>query len=348
MGKDNLVRTFLGIITFSVLVFSLERLSELLIPIIVAAIFSIMFKPLITILTKKKIPTGISLLLVIAILAVSFYLLGAMLYSSSKPLITGLPEYKDKLSQIIESVINVLTNTVQTLGIQFENIDPKTLLGATTYTASALSESLATFLHFIGFAALVLLYMLFMISGTGNLGAKIKMAYPQEKATIITDSLRNMGHQIRRYIVLKIIMNAITGLLTGLILWLLGVDFPVFWGLLGFLVCFIPNIGAVIAIGAPFVLSLLQFDNFTIPILVIALLGLVYMVMGSLVEPKFMASSLNLSVLLILVALIFWGLVWGPWGMLLAIPLTTIIKIIFANVESLKPISILMGSKTEY
>jgi predicted PurR-regulated permease PerM len=347
MGKDNLVRTFLGIITFSVLVFALEHLSELLIPLTVAGIFSIMFKPLITILTKKKIPKGISLLLVIAILAVSIYLFGAMLYSSSKPLITSLPEYMDKLSQVIESALNVLTNTVQTLGIQIENIDPQTLLGATTYTASALSESLATFLHFIGFAALVLLYMLFMISGAGNFGAKIKMAYPQEKSRIIIESLHNMGSQIRRYIVIKIIMNAITGLLTGLILWLIGVDFPVFWGLLGFLVCFIPNIGAVIAIGAPFILSLLQFDSFTVPLLVVVLLGSLYTVMGSLVEPKFMASSLNLSVLLILVALIFWGLVWGPWGMLLAIPLTTIIKIIFANVESLKPISILMGSKLE-
>jgi len=278
---------------------------------------------------------------------VTFYLFGAMLYSSSKPLITGLPEYKDKLSQVIESVMNVLANTGRTLGIQIENIDLQTLLGATTYTATALSETLTTFLHFIGFAALVLLYMLFMISGTEKFGAKLKMAYPQKKSEIIIDSLRNIGSQIRRYIVIKIVMNAITGLLTGLILWLLGVDFPVFWGLLGFLVCFIPYIGAVIAIFAPFILSLLQFDSFTIPTLVIVLLGSLYAIMGSLVEPKFMASNLNISVLLILVALIFWGLVWGTWGMLLAIPLTTIIKIIFANVESLKPISILMGSKIE-
>lgn len=348
MGKDHLVRSFLGIITFSVLVFALEHLSELLIPLTVAAIFSIMFKPFMVKLKKKKIPTAFSLILVMAILAFSFGLFGAILYSSAKPLIAGLPTYKENLSQIINSVINGLTTTAQTLGIQIESIDPQTLLGATTYTAAALSESLATFLHFIGFAALVLLYMLFMISASGNMGAKIKIAYPQGKAAIITESLRNMGSQIRRYIVIKIIMNAITGLLTGIVLWLLGVDFPVFWGLLGFLVCFIPTIGAVIAIGAPFILSLLQFESFTIPILIIALLGLVYMVMGSLVEPKFMASSLNLSVLLILVALIFWGLVWGPWGMLLAIPLTTIIKIIFANVESLRPISILMGSKTEY
>ncbi|MFB3057277.1 MAG: AI-2E family transporter, partial [Ignavibacteriaceae bacterium] len=68
---------------------------------------------------------------------------------------------------------------------------------------------------------------------------------------------------------------------------------------------------------------------------------------GNVVQPKMMASSLNLSVLLILVALVFWGLVWGPWGMVLAIPLTTTIKIIFANIEVLKPISVLMGAKAD-
>jgi AI-2 transport protein TqsA len=347
MGKDHLARSFLGIITFSVLVFALDHLSELLIPLTVAAVFTIMFKPLVAKLKEKKIPTALSLILVIAILAFSFYLFGVILYSSAKPLISGIPAYKDKFTLIIENALSGLTIITQRLGIQLESIDPQTLLGATTYTASALSESLATFLHFIGYAALILLYMLFMISGTDDLDAKINMAFPLERAAKITESIRNMGSQIRRYIVIKIIMNAITGLLTFLTLLLLGVDFPVFWGLLGFFVCFIPNIGAVIAIGAPLILSLLQFDSFTIPIMVIVLLGIIYMAMGSLIEPKFMASSLNLSVLLILVALIFWGLVWGPWGMLLAVPLTTIIKIIFTNVKSLHPISILMGSKTE-
>jgi predicted PurR-regulated permease PerM len=189
--------------------------------------------------------------------------------------------------------------------------------------------------------------MLFMISGTGNLAAKVKIAFPLEKADKIIDSLQNIGRQIRRYIVVKILMNGVTGILTFIILWLLGVDFPVFWSIVAFLVCFIPNIGAVIAIGSPFIFSLLQFDSFTIPILLIIILSLVYTVLGSIVEPKFMASTLNLSVLLILIALIFWSLVWGPWGMVLAIPLTTIIKIIFANVKPLKPLSILMGSKTE-
>lgn len=348
MGKDYLVRTFLGIITFSILVFAMEHLKDLLIPLALASILTITFSPLIKILTKKKIPLGISLLVVLTILAVTFYLFGAMLYSTSKPLITNLPEYKDKLAQIIKSVVIVFSGTAESLGIEVENIDLENLLGATTYTATALSETLATFLHFMGFAALVLVYTLFMIAGTGNLGAKIKMAYPQEKSGRIIESLQNIDSQIRRYIVIQVIMNAISGLMTGLILWFLGVDFPLFWGLLGFLVCFIPKIGSVITIFAPFVLALLQFDSFTIPALVIVFLGSLYGIMGRLVKPKLMASSLNLSALLILVALIFWGLVWGPWGMVLAIPLTTIIKIIFANVEPLKPISIMMGSKIEY
>ena len=347
MGKDYLVRSFLGIITFSVVVFALEYLSEMLIPLVVSVIFAIMFRPLVVILSRKKIPTAISLLIVIIILAFSFYIFGVILYSSSKPLISGLPAYKEKLSQIIVSALDGLMRIGQTLSINIENIDIQTLAGATSYTADALSETFTTFLNFLGHTGLVLLFMLFMLSGIGSLEAKVKMAYPLEKADRINDALQNIGRQIRKYIAVKVLMNGVTGLLTFIALWLLGVDFPVFWGIVAFFVCFIPNIGAVVAIGLPFIFSLLQFDNFTIPILLIIILGLVYIVMGSLVEPKFMASTLNLNVLLILVALIFWGLVWGPWGMILAVPLTTIIKIIFSNVEPLKPISILMGSKTE-
>jgi predicted PurR-regulated permease PerM len=347
MEKDNLSRSFLGIIAFSVLVFALAYLSELLIPFTLAAIFSIIFKPFVNVLDKKKVPNVISLLAVIIILGFSFYLFGLILYSSAKPLISTLPSYKDKLTEVMESALAGISSLTETLDIHIEQIDIQTLAGATTNTAEILSDILKSFLGFLGNAGLVLLFMLFMLSGKGNLPAKINVAFNAEKASKINTSLQNMASQIRRYIGVKLIMNAITGLLTFLVLWLLGVDFPVFWGVLSFFVCFIPNIGAVIAILAPFILSLLQFDNFLIPVLVFVLLGLVYAIMGSIVEPKFMASSLNLNVLLILVALIFWGLVWGPMGMVLAIPLTTIIKIIFSNVHALKPISILMGEKIE-
>ena len=347
MEKDNLVRSFLGIITFMVLVYAMEHLSAILIPLVVAIIFSIVFNPVVKTLNNKKIPTAISLLLVIFILACSFYLFGTLLYVSSKPLISSLPAYMDKLTLVMTNVLDRLLTVAETLGISVETIDAQALIGATSYTVEKLSGNLIEFLNILGYIGLVLLFLLFMLSGIGSLQAKVIMAFNLEKANQINNALQSIEVQIRKYIAVKILLSGVTGLLTFFLLWILGVDFPLFWGLIAFFVSFIPNIGAVIAIGLPFIFSLLQFDGFMIPILVVLLLGLVYMIMGSLVEPKFMASTLNLSVLLILIALIFWGLLWGLWGMILAIPLTTIIKIIFSNIPSLKPISILMGSKTE-
>jgi predicted PurR-regulated permease PerM len=243
--------------------------------------------------------------------------------------------------------VGTLTAFSKSLGINVESIDPGTLFGATTVTAEVLSSTLATFIDFIGNAVLVLLFMLFMIAGTGDLKAKVIKAYKSDESEKINNAMKNIGIQVRRYLIVKVVLNAITGLLTFLVLWILGVDFPLFWGIMAFLFSFIPTVGSVFSIGLPFILSLLQFDSFMIPLLLLILLSLIFMIIGNVVQPKMMASSLNLSVLLILVALVFWGLVWGPWGMVLAIPLTTTIKIIFANIEVLKPFSVLMGAKTD-
>jgi predicted PurR-regulated permease PerM len=127
----------------------------------------------------------------------------------------------------------------------------------------------------------------------------------------------------------------------------LDVDFPLIWGLLAFVLNYIPNIGSVIAVLFPFFLSLLQFDSLTVPLLVLLLLGGIQMLMGNVVEPRIMAYSLNLSPLLILVSLIFWGWLWGLLGMMLAVPLTATVKIITENIEPLRPLSMLMTGVVE-
>ena len=347
MNVNKFVVSALGIIALTVIVVVVHELRELLLPFSVAVLLAIMFQPLVLYMKGRNVPIVISIITVLVIMSISILLFGAILYSSSAPLIVKLPTYQDKLDDIIKSAVDTLTVFSKTLGIRVESIDPGTLFGATTVTADVLSSTLATFIDFIGKAFLVLLFMLFIIAGTGDLRAKVIKAYNSDESEKINNALKNIGIQIRRYLIIKVILNVITGFLTFLVLWILGVDFPLFWGIMAFLLSFIPTVGSILSVGFPFILSLLQFDSFTIPILLIILLSLIYMVMGNVVQPKMMASSLDLSVLLILVALVFWGLVWGPLGMVLAIPLTTTIKIIFANVEVLKPLSILMGAKTD-
>jgi predicted PurR-regulated permease PerM len=129
------------------------------------------------------------------------------------------------------------------------------------------------------------------------------------------------------------------------ILLIFGVDFALLWGFLAFLLNFIPNIGSIVAVILPILIALLQFDSASTALILLVLLMTTQMIMGNVIEPKMMSFSLDLSPLLVLVALIFWGWIWGIWGMILAVPIMSILKIVFENVEALKPIGIVMSGK---
>ncbi|MCY4159236.1 MAG: AI-2E family transporter, partial [Bacteroidetes bacterium] len=168
--------------------------------------------------------------------------------------------------------------------------------------------------------------------------------YPNNIAARITSVTDNISQQVRQYLVAKTLVSLGTGLLIFFVLWILRVDYPVFWGFLAFLLNYIPNIGSFIAVLLPFGFALLQFDTLTIPIIAALLMWLIQMIMGNVVDPRLMAFSLNLSPLLVIVSLIFWGWLWGVAGMILAVPLTATLKIFFENIDSLRPIAVLMGS----
>ena len=156
--------------------------------------------------------------------------------------------------------------------------------------------------------------MLFILAESGQFSVRVRKAFPSSQASQIAAVLGNIDDQVRQYLMTKTLISGGTGVLTSLILWILGVDFALLWGFMAFLLNFIPNIGSVIATLLPFSLSLLQFESLTVPVLVLILLGTVQITMGNVVEPKVMAFSLNLSALVILVSLIFWGWLWASGG----------------------------------
>jgi len=347
MKHENLFLTALGTITFFVICVVLLEFRELLLPFAVAVLFAILFHPVIIALKQRRVPVVFSLLAVLGLLGGAMLFLGNLLYASALPIIQDLPNYQSKLDRIVSNAAMFLRDIVRTLGLKAEDIDTRTLLGVTTVTAEALTSALATFVDFVGKAGLVLLFMLFMLAGTGDLKAKVRKAYPSDLAKQINAALQNTGVKVRRYLVIRVLLSGLTGLLTLIVLWVLGVGFPLFWGFLAFLFSFIPTVGSLVAVGLPFVFAFLQFDEMTRPLLVLVLLGTAHMIMGNVVQPKLMATSLNLSPLLILVALVFWGLLWGVWGMILAIPLTTTIKIVFENIEPLRPLSVIMSAGSD-
>ncbi|GJQ60780.1 MAG: hypothetical protein SCALA701_35810 [Candidatus Scalindua sp.] len=284
----------------------------------------------------------ISLVVVFLLLIVFTSLLALFLYSSTGTFFETLPKYEEKFDEITVNSIHWINTLTQRIGIRLEDIKISDVLKLPLVKATV-SSGFGNFFSFVGNTFLVLLFMLFMLAGSGKLSGKVEKAFSPDHALRIITVLQNIDSQARQYLLTKTLISAGTGILTALMLWIIGVDFPLIWGFLTFLLNFIPNVGSIVASILPFILSLLQFDTVVAPILVILLLGTIQVLMGSILEPKIMGFKLNLSPLVVLVSLIFWGWLWGFWGMILAIPMTATFKIIFENIEPLYPVSVMMG-----
>jgi AI-2 transport protein TqsA len=155
--------------------------------------------------------------------------------------------------------------------------------------------------------------------------------------------LSKIEKSITSYIGLKTLISFITGLASYVALLFIGIDAPLFWTFLIFLLNYIPTIGSLIGTLFPAMFCILQFGGFTECFLVLGFVGVVQVIVGNLLEPKLMGNSLNISPLIAILALSFWGAIWGITGMLLSVPITVIMVIIFANFKSTKPVAIMLS-----
>jgi AI-2 transport protein TqsA len=155
-----------------------------------------------------------------------------------------------------------------------------------------------------------------------------------KKEEKLTYTFKEINEQIKKYIVSKILLNFSAGIIVTAILALFGLDFPIIWGLFTFLFNFIPTIGSAIALILPLLMVLIQFGSIGYALLIGLIIIGVQTLIFNFLEPAIIGKSLNLNPLLILLAVLVWGYIWGIIGMLLAVPLTAIIKIIISNSES--------------
>ena len=188
---------------------------------------------------------------------------------------------------------------------------------------------------------LIGLLVVFILLEASSLPRKIRNAIgkPNSPLSQYTDVIKN----VNKYLGIKTLISIGTGFTIFLWLLILGIDFPILWGLLAFLLNFVPNVGSLLASGPPIILALIQFGAGKAILTAIGFL-IANTFFGSILEVKIFGKGLGLSTLVVFVSLIFWGWVLGPIGMLLSVPLTMIIKIILESNESTKGAAILLGS----
>jgi AI-2 transport protein TqsA len=342
-SKDlRLTNVFLGIIVVFALGVLLSELQTVLLPFILALFLSYVFKPVVLFLKKRRIPSVLALLAVFAVISAIFLGLSAIIYSSIESFVSEAPKYQNKLALILRESTLMLDDLAARVSIKPENFSLADLVDVSALTG-LITSGAGSFVSGVGSFVVVLLLMFFILAGSGELSTKVRHAFAERHSERLSAMIDSIDLRVRQYLIAKTAISLGTGALTTGILLIFGVDFALLWGFLTFLLNFIPNIGSIVSVIFPILISLLQFDSISTTLILLVLLGVTQAVMGNVVEPKLMEFSLNLSPLLVLVALIFWGWLWGVWGMILAVPMMSILKIVFENIDALKPIGVMMS-----
>jgi AI-2 transport protein TqsA len=286
---------------------------------------------------KNKFPSWVKNLISSASILLILAFLSRILLSSINNLASSYESYETNVEQIILDINTMFNiNLTDVVKDHAGDVDFGQILSS---LFGAISE-------IFGNAFIILFYTLFIFLEESNFQYKLKKIFPTtDKFEMVTNTLEKVEKSIARYIGLKTLVSLLTGTLSFTALYFLDVDSPVFWAFLIFLLNFIPTIGSLIGTVFPAVFCLLQFGEFMAGLQVLLFVGLIQVLVGNIIEPKLMGNSLNLSSLVAIVALSFWGVLWGVTGMILSVPVTVIMIILFAEFEKTKPIAIMLSEK---
>ncbi|HDP99819.1 MAG TPA: AI-2E family transporter [bacterium] len=342
--ESNAVKISLAFIVIIAVGFLLHFLQSILKPLFIAFILSYIFEPLVNLMRRIKIPKFIAIFAVLIITFVIFYLFGLIIYSNVHTFTQEFPKYQLKINELYLSIITSLKIPHEDVLKYYSQVNWGELLQKLSIP-EILSSSVGSFISFLANLFLTLLFTIYILLGREHLISRIAKAFPGERSEKIYLVMGNINEGIQKYFFTKTLISLGTGISTVIVLKIFDVDFAWIWGLVTFLMNFIPNIGSVIATIFPILVAIFQFGGFFPALWVAILLISIQVSWGNIIEPAVMGRSLNMSPLVVIMSLIFWGFVWGPIGMILAVPISSAIQIICRNIDVLKPISILIAEE---
>ena len=336
-GKITFI--FLGILVMVAVGVVLKTAQSVILPLIIAWLLSFLIGPAINFMTARKIPTTLAVLIIIVVLLGVFYLSGTFLYARFAAFVEAYPRYHARFTDLIAMVTSKWNLAFDPLaGINWgQNI------------GRFLASFSRSIFAFVSQLVLVIIFLFFILLGKPFFRYKILKSFSSEDADQIARITFSITGQIRRYLSLQFLISFTTGILVWLALEFIGVDFAVTWGALAFFLNFIPTVGSIVASIPPVLLALVQFyPSFWPAVITLLSVTTIQMGMGNALAPKILGDQLNLSPVVVLLSLLFWGWLWGFVGALISIPIAAAIKIVCENIQTLHPISVMMGSGKTY
>ena len=341
--RDSAQSSGSAVISFAavvVIVIGLQMAKDLLVPFLVAAFLALItVRPMLW-MQRHRVPSILAALIIVSVIMLVLTIVGAVVGTSIADFTAALPSYQERLDAIVQGVIDLVAkafNREEALESVGDMIDPGWAMGLAATLLNSLKDVLTNIF-------LIIFTMIFILLEASTVETKVAAAFGRSTQSLKRPRvfLANLG----RYLGIKTVVSMATGLTAGVVTWAIGLDFPLLWGMLAFLLNYVPNIGSIIAAVPAVLLALVQLGPGGATATAIGFVG-INIVFGNIIEPRLMGYGVGLSPLVVFIGLVFWGWVFGPVGMLLSVPLTMTLKLALESDKRTRWIAILIGSERD-
>jgi len=344
LPKTSSASIFYALASLTLVIIGLMYFSSLLTPFVIAILITFIINELKrkigSIRIKgKKLPGFIRSILAFILIIGVMYAIVELLIINIEGIVASMPEYIANLHDSYSKATSFISDPKYTEYIQkwLRGLD---LAAMATSTVNSLSGILAN-------SAVVLVYVVFLIMSSKADQIKLDKLFPKKKIeyTKFIKNLHNIGDSIRYYISSMVMISLVTGAVSYVILLIMGVEYAFLWSFLVFILNFIPYIGPLVSSLLPAVFAVIISGHLMQFIYVFAAMEGVQIIIGNFIQPMIMGKGTNLSAVVVIISLAFWGMIWGITGMILAVPIMAVIVIICTQIPSAQWIAILLSEK---
>ena len=323
-----------------VVIYGMQMMSVLLVPFLIAAFLALItVRPMLW-LQAHRVPSILAALIIVTMLMLILATVGVILGTSIADFTAALPSYQARLDVIIDGVFDFIVRnlnvdeSIESIG---DMVDPGWAMGLVAGLLNSLREVLTN-------TFLIIFTMIFILLEASTAKTKFTAAFGTSPDTL--ENVREFMQNLGRYLGIKTLVSMATGICAGVLTWSLGLDFPLLWAMLAFLLNYVPTIGSIIAAVPAVLLALVQIGPGAAGATGLGFIG-INVVFGNFLEPRLMGYGVGISPLVVFVGLVAWGWIFGPVGMLLSVPLTMTLKMALESDDRTRWVAILLGSERD-
>jgi predicted PurR-regulated permease PerM len=370
-AKD--ISRILTLVVAAVVITALYFARVMLVPLALAVLFTFVLAPLVSALERIRIPRFLAIFLVVGIAVFGIGVIGWTVGNQLIDVTNQLPSYKTNIKGKIDAIHNPknrrldkAADAMKELGKEIADnpptpnevapslknpgsgktaAQPKAVPVQVFQPASNPFESLNSVITPLGSALIVVVLTVFMLAGREDLRNRLIGLVGHGHLNLMTQALDDAGLRVSRYLLLQLVINACFGVVIGVGLYFIGIPNSMLWGVVAALLRFLPYVGSPLSAVLPILLSLAIFPTWTGPVATIGLYLVVEMLVGNILEPLIYGAHTGISSFAILLAAIFWTLIWGPIGLLLSTPLTVCLVVLGRHVPALHFLNIMLGDQ---